>query len=204
MRRHCVLTGIGRDRHGLAEEVSEFIVERGGSVDVSYMVNLNGYFAFVVLIAGSETAAAAITSDMHLLEARSSVQTRAVLVDRLPTETGDNILYRLTGSSLDQAGLVHNVADALRQLEINIETMETRTEQSPFTGTTIFSMNLLIAAPAEVALTELHRELGRTCDPLNIDWLLTEALPDDRESLPCEESKRPPWPYTDHGWGPSN
>ena len=42
--RHAVLTAIGDDRPGLVAEVTRYVLERGGNLEDSRMVNLHGQF----------------------------------------------------------------------------------------------------------------------------------------------------------------
>jgi glycine cleavage system transcriptional repressor len=49
VNRNIVLTAIGADRPGLVEEVSEFVLARGGSIEDSRMANLQGQFAIITL-----------------------------------------------------------------------------------------------------------------------------------------------------------
>ena len=80
--------------------------------------------------------------------------------------------YRLTGRALDQSGLVHQVANLLRSLNVNIESMETELEAAPVTGAPIFVMNLVIAVPHDTPIQKLRDEVAAVCDSLNIDWRL--------------------------------
>ena len=80
--------------------------------------------------------------------------------------------YRLTGRALDQSGLVHQVANLLRSLNVNIESMETELEAAPITGAPIFAMDLVIAVPQDTPVQKLRDELAAMCDSLNIDWQL--------------------------------
>ena len=68
--------------------------------------------------------------------------------------------------------MVHQVANVLRSLDVNIESMETTLEAAPVTGTPVFAMDLVIAVPSETPIQKLRDELGRVCDSLNIDWQL--------------------------------
>ncbi len=56
MDHHAVLTAIGADRPGLVDEVSAYVLERGGNLEDSRMVNLHGQFAMMLLVSGDEDA----------------------------------------------------------------------------------------------------------------------------------------------------
>jgi glycine cleavage system transcriptional repressor len=80
--------------------------------------------------------------------------------------------FRLTGRALDEPGLVHQVANLLRSLDVNIESMETTLKAAPITAAPIFAMELIVAVPVDTPLPRLRDELARVCDSLNIDWHL--------------------------------
>src|SRR6185437_14174651 len=80
MTPRVVLTAIGDDRPGLVEEVSGFVLERGGSIEESRMLNLHGQFAIAVLLAGSRDALAAIEQEQGELEQTTSLHVRVTAV----------------------------------------------------------------------------------------------------------------------------
>jgi glycine cleavage system transcriptional repressor len=182
MNTRCVLTGVGTDRPGLVEEVSEFIFLRGGSIETSRMVNLSGCFAIAILIAGTEATPGSLESDLHLLHSSTGIQAQMTVVDSDAGGTEATTPYRFTGRALDQPGLVHEIANALRDLNVSIESVETSTEPAPVTGTPTFSMALVIAAPRDLAPSRLRQDLERTCDALNIDGTLTQSVVGSDES----------------------
>ena len=67
---------------------------------------------------------------------------------------------------------MHQVANVLRGLDVNIESMETTLEAAPVTGAPVFAMDLVIAVPSGTPARELRDELASVCEPLNIDWHL--------------------------------
>jgi glycine cleavage system transcriptional repressor len=166
-----VLTAIGRDRPGLVEEVSEFLLERGGSIEESRMANLLGQFAIALLVTGSDEAIARIVADADVLRSETGIDATFTPVDE-PADGAGATRYRLTAEALDQQGLVHRVADALRRLAVNIEAMETTLRAAPVTGSPIFAMSIVLSVPEDVAIEAVRRELGPVCDELNIDWKL--------------------------------
>jgi len=169
-----VLTAIGEDRPGLVEEVSEFVFARGGSIEDSRMANMHGQFAIVMAIAGSPEVLARIADDLAVLREATSIDARLTPAAPPGASPAASLPYRLTGRALDQAGLVHQVANVLRNLDVNIETMETTLETAPVTGAPVFAMDLVIAVPASTQVLRLRDELARVCDSLNIDWQLAQ------------------------------
>jgi glycine cleavage system transcriptional repressor len=169
MSERTVLTAIGEDRPGLVEEVSEFVFARGGNIEDSRMANLHGQFAIVMLIGGTQAAIDRITAELDALNEQTGIQARLTPASRAGGTTTPRLPYRLTGRALDQAGLVHQVANVLRSLDVNIESLETTLERAPVTGAPVFAMDLVIAVPSDTPIQKLRDELARICDALNID-----------------------------------
>ena len=172
MTERTVLTAIGEDRPGLVEEVSEFVFTRGGSIEDSRMANMQGRFAIMMLISGSPEAIDRITSDVDVLSRQTAIHARLTPAPPPRVEAVPRLPYRLSGRALDQTGLVHHVAEVLRDLDVNIESMETTLEAAPVTGAPVFAMDLVLAVPGDTSIQKLRDELGRVCDSLNIDWHL--------------------------------
>jgi glycine cleavage system transcriptional repressor len=172
MTERTVLTAIGDDRPGLVEDVSEFVFTRGGSIEDSRMANMQGQFAIVMLIGGTREAIDRITDDLDALSERTAIHARLTPALRTRIEAAPRLPYRLTGRALDQTGLVHQVANLLRSLDVNIESMETTLEAAPVTGAPVFAMDLVLAVPNDTPVQKLRGELARVCDSLNIDWHL--------------------------------
>jgi glycine cleavage system transcriptional repressor len=166
-----VLTAIGRDRPGLVEEVSEFLLDRGGSIEESRMANLLGQFAIALLVTGSDEAIARIVADADVLRRETGIDATFTPVAE-PAEAAAATRYRLTAEALDQQGLVHRVADALRRLAVNIEALETTLRAAPVTGSPIFAMSIVLSVPEDVAIEAVRRELGPVCEEIDIDWKL--------------------------------
>jgi glycine cleavage system transcriptional repressor len=172
MNQRTVLTAIGEDRPGLVEEVSEFVFARGGSIEDSRMANMQGQFAIVMLIGGTHEAIDRITTDLDALSQQTAIHARLTPALRAGVGAAPRLPYRLTGRALDQTGLVHQVANLLRSLNVNIESMETTLQAAPVTGAPVFAMDLIIALPNDTPIQKLRGELARVCDSLNIDWHL--------------------------------
>jgi glycine cleavage system transcriptional repressor len=167
-----VLTAVGEDRPGLVEEVSEFLFERGCSIEDSRMANLHGQFAMVMLVAGPEEAIDRVSAEVDALTAGAGVHARLTAVTADATPSSPSLACRFAGRGLDQPGLVHRVAEVFRGFDANIETMETTLEAAPVTGAPLFEMSAVVAVPASASMDALREELGRVCDSINVDWEL--------------------------------
>jgi glycine cleavage system transcriptional repressor len=165
VNRHIVLTAIGQDRPGLVEEVSEFVLAHGGSIEDSRMANLQGQFAIMVLIGAAQEAIDRIRADLDALTSQTRVHAQVTEAVTAGVRIASRLPFRLTGRALDQPGLVHVVANLLRSLNVNIESMDTTLEAAPITAAPVFAMDLIIAVPTDTPVPKLRDELTRVCDP---------------------------------------
>jgi glycine cleavage system transcriptional repressor len=137
------------------------------------MVNLRGQFAMMVLISGADAAVRKVEAELDALaqNSRLHAEIRPAEAEKAPA-TRDAIPYRLTATTIDQQGLVHRIAHVLRELGVNIESLDTRLGAAPYTGAPLFEMELVVSIPRAAPLSTLRERLGKLCDELNIDWQL--------------------------------
>ena len=83
--------------------------------------------------------------------------------------------YLLKAVGMDHAGIVHNIAHLLAEMDINVEAAETSTSHSPETGTPIFSMNMRLAVPANLHAGQIREQLAKLGEELNVDITIEPA-----------------------------
>ncbi len=173
---HSILTAVGTDRPGLVDEVSRFIFDRGGNIEDSRMVNLRGQFAIMLLVAGDEPALDRVRGDIGQLAQGSRLHVELRPTQETPAARAASAMpYRLVATAIDQPGLVHRVSHALREMQVNIESLDTHLTPAPYTGAPLFEMELILAVPRGTAISQLRQRLAGVCDEMNIDWELRPA-----------------------------
>jgi glycine cleavage system transcriptional repressor len=173
---HAILTAIGNDRPGLVDEVSQFIFDAGGNIEDSRMVNLRGQFAMMVLFSASDERIEQSRSGLSSLHAKTQLQAELRPAGASAAPAPDRARpYRLTATAIDQSGLVHRIARALRDLGANIESLDSRLAAAPYTGAPMFEMELMLTLPIRTPIARLRETLGKLCDELNVDWQLEPA-----------------------------
>ena len=170
-----ILTAIGSDRPGLVDDVSEFIFDRGGNIEDSRMVNLAGHFAVMILVGGTDQAIAKLRQDLAELSAKTSLRSELHEPAARGAMPGPALAFRLTGTALDQPGLVHRMSHLLRGLHVNIESLETHLRPAPYTGAPMFDIEFILSVPRTTPLSQLRQDIAKLCDELNVDWNLDPA-----------------------------
>lgn len=172
MTHHIILSAIGADRPGLVDEVSEYILQRGGNIEDGRMVNLRGQFAIMVLVAGPADALDRLRTDAWQLSQNSGLSVDVHPATAATASSAAAIPYRLTATAIDQPGLVHRFSHLLREMTINIESLDTRLAPAPITGAPLFEMEMILSVPKTSSISKLRDSLATLAEEINIDWQL--------------------------------
>jgi predicted amino acid-binding ACT domain protein len=87
----------------------------------------------------------------------------------------DAIPFRFVATAVDRAGIVHRISHLLRELNVNIESLETRLTAAPYTGAPVFEMESILAVPRSTPVAQVRQQLAAMCDEMNMDWELKPA-----------------------------
>jgi glycine cleavage system transcriptional repressor len=165
---NLILTAVGPDQIGLVERISQFIAQRGCNIEDSKMAVFCGEFALILLISGDASSLHKVANAYNELGALTGLNISV----RKPTAkraASQSLPYRLTASCMDHPGVVHQLSGLLSQLNINIESMETKTYLAPVSGTPIFRMEALLSVPPTLNIGGLRQQLDEIERQANID-----------------------------------
>ena len=83
----------------------------------------------------------------------------------------------------DHEGIIHQIAQGLSQRGINIESMDTGTDEAPVSGTPLFSMSGVVLVPPHLAEDDWIGALAEAGDKANVDIEVVRRrlAADDRE-----------------------
>ncbi len=170
MTSFAVLTALGADRPGLIDEISSFLSEKNINIEDSRMAVLGGEFAIILLASGEGDLVNILRQDTDKLEALTKLDI-FIKSTISPKERSiePSLPHRISITSLDHPGLVHDVTKFLHQYNINIETMDTHVKNAPISGTPIFNMQCLINVPVKVRLSEIKDGLKELEHRLDVD-----------------------------------
>ena len=167
-REHLVVTAVGPDRVGLVEQISQFLLKEGCNIEDSKMAVFCGEFTIILLVTGKEAALDLVAAALASL----TTQTGLAFTSKHPAarSTAESALpCRLLASCLDHPGVVHQLSAVLSRLGVNIESLETKTEEAAMSGTPIFRLEARLSVPSRVNLHNLRQELDGIGQRENID-----------------------------------
>jgi glycine cleavage system transcriptional repressor len=165
-----ILTAVGPDRPGLVAALSKLVHDAGASLADSRMVNLQGHFALLTQVEGTDAALDVVRAQLQqqratlgmTLEVHSAAEPGAA-------RPAQSVPYRLKTYSMDQPGIVARVTAVLSSHGVNLEELETRLESAPFAGTPLFTLEALISVPGGVSVRRLRDELTALGDAIGCD-----------------------------------
>ena len=166
-----VISAIGENRWGLVDEFSKNIRDSGCNILDSRMAVLGNEFAFISLVSGSWSAIAKIEGVLDRLEdaldlriIRKRTESREPSSDKMP--------YAVEVISIDQPGIVNDIAHFYTVREIDIEDLYSGTYSAIHTGSPMFSLHMTISVPTDNSIATLRGEFYEFCDRLNIDAIM--------------------------------
>lgn len=168
MENLLVITALGEDRPGLIDSLSKAVSDAGCSIVDSRMTVLGGEFAIIKLVSGRWNSLAKLEGQLPPLARELGLELH--LKRTTPTrQPGDLLPYAVDVVSLDQPGIVHQLAHFFSQREINIRDMATNRYNAAHTGTPMFSVHMTLDIPARLHVAVVREEFLDFCDQLNLD-----------------------------------
>ena len=171
MSQLIVLSAIGADRTGVVQDITQVILSCGGNIEESRMTTLGSEFAVLMLVSGNwhtltrlESALEKLTKNGDLAVSIRKTGARASREDRVP--------YAVDVVSLDQQGIVFNLADFFAARDVEIADVSTRRYSAAHTGAPMFALQMAINIPTTVPISLLRDEFLELCDRLNLDAIL--------------------------------
>ena len=168
MNKSLVISALGNDKPGIVNELSKTILDQDGNISDSRMTVLGGEFAMMLLVTGSQECIDNIISKLE--ETGDKLNLTLIAKETHVQDSKQKRLpYLINVVSMDNPGIVHNISDFLSSRNLNIEEIETKNYPAAHTGTTMFSLDMVISVPADSSVKTLRDEFITFCDDLNLD-----------------------------------
>ncbi len=174
MEELLVISALGHDRPGIVNDLSRVILDNSGNIIDSRMSILGGEFAVILLVAVSDPLTTRLEDELQRLG-----QAKNLTISHRRTRSQDaapnRIPYHIEVVAIDHPGIVYQITSYLTNHNINIQDLVTRRYAAPHTGTTMFSIDMRVAIPGDLAIKHFRQEFTNYCDELNLDMIL-EAI----------------------------
>ena len=140
---HIILSVIGPDKPGIVSGISAIVKNHFGNIEHSRMIRLGEYFTIMVLVSINNNN---IQNLKNELNSNPSLQISINELTNKKTNISD-ALYKIFLKGIDNEGIVYKITKELADLDINIEELETKTENAPMSGLNLFSLTAIITHP---------------------------------------------------------
>ena len=175
MGQRFIMTAFGKDRPGIAADVTQILYENGCNLEDTSMTLLAGEFTLILLFtAGSADVEVSLSKACRRLEQEKNISAfLRPLESQKPVESGNFFTRSLHVEGLDQAGIVYNVSRFLANNRINIVDLKSTMKASPESGTAMYMMDIIVQIPEATAMEPLTEGLRAVADELNVDIILS-------------------------------
>ncbi len=171
MSQLIVISAIGKDRTGVVQDLSKVILSCGGNIEESRMTTLGSEFAMLLLVSGNWATLNKLEQGLNKLGDGKDL-TVSIRQTDAKMATGNRMPYAVDIVSLDQQGIVFNLANFFATHDIEIADVATRSYAAAHTGSPMFSVQMAINVPSTVHIAQLREEFMEICDRLNLDAIL--------------------------------
>ena len=160
---HIIISAFGADKPGIVSHLTGTITTHGGNIEESRMMKLGSDFTTMILVSVSAEWTESLTV------ALGGIQGLQISIQKTSPFTMDATIPQceIHLSGADNEGLVHKVAERLAEKGINIEEMETGTENAPISGTILFNMTARVSHP-ELDIPRLDNDMNELADKLGM------------------------------------
>lgn len=171
-----VISAIGPDKIGLAEQVADIVANRNCNIEESKMAVLGGEFAVIVLISGEDTE---VVSLMEMEDELAKMLGMHVEMreTNAPHSAHVGLPYVIESVSMDTPGIVYSLTSVLTRYKVNIEDLETSTTSAPWTGAPMFRMRTRITIPPKVQVATLREEFNQIALEKDLDISIVPDIP---------------------------
>jgi glycine cleavage system transcriptional repressor len=180
MKTYFILSALGKDRPGIAADVSEVIYECGGNIEDSRTSLLRNHFALLLLFSTErEEVTQKLSSGLKRLEWEKKLTvfySPISFEEAYPKVKEETDPFKITTSGVDHAGIVFRVCRLLADRRINIVNMKTHRVLSAESGTSLFEMDIDIEVPRSISEQGLREDLHHLANELVIDLVLKKEM----------------------------
>lgn len=176
MESFLVITALGKDKPGIVDKLMETVVECNCNAIDSRMSVLGGEFAVMLMVSGKWNELTKLEGSLN-----AANESLGLTITCKRTEPGkpasDLMPYSVEVISIDQPGIVHELARFFSARKINIQELNTTQYAAAHTGTPMFALQLTANIPASLHIAGLRDEFLDFCETQNMDATMEPMKP---------------------------
>lgn len=168
MATSIVLTIIGEDRTGIVSSLSGVLAEHGGNWIEGNLNRLAGQFAGVVMATLPDERVADCLVALDDLASQGLTIISHTVLEGLESEPVDGLYLELVGN--DTPGIVREVTEVFRRLDVSLNSIETRIEPASMAGGELFRTRAVVTLPDSISRQDLRAALEEITFDLMVEF----------------------------------
>jgi len=171
-----IMTAFGKDRPGIAADVTEILYENGCNLEDTRMTLLADEFTLILLFTCSDgTIEENLSKECRRLEREKGISAFMRPIESISSRAPSSFFLRtIHVEGLDQAGIVFRISRFLSENKINIVDLKSFAKASPESGTAIYIMDIQVQIPTNTDMEMLSDGLTDVGDDLNVDVAISD------------------------------
>jgi glycine cleavage system transcriptional repressor len=174
MKKHAVLSALGRDRVGVANDMTAALTRRKLEIEDSRWTALKGQFALILQVGGDTGDIASLQRDLTAFGAELGFHLEMEPIE-VAEPHGSELCYLIEGYSTGPSG-VGAVTGLLKRQGINIEELETEASAEPWTSRLTFHLRARIRLPSSRSIDTLTEELRQLKRERDLDVVIKPEM----------------------------
>ncbi len=167
--RSFVLAVTGRDRPGIVSAVTRVLLDHALNLEDAEMAILRGHFAVMLMLdAPTELDEQALRADLDRVRAAVPLDTLSLTEVPSLDAPSTKASHSISVYGADHPGIVHGVAEALADVDVNVVGLSTRVVGED-TGEPLYVMLLEVALPAALDEAALEQLLAGVAEEQGVD-----------------------------------
>ena len=168
MQNYLVVSVLGADKPGIANELTTIAAEHNCNIVDSRMAVLGGEFAVIMMLSGSWSSIAKFEKALAAIEQKLGLLT-LIKHTELPKNKSNLMPYGIQVVALDTAGIIKEISTFFSNQSINIENLYTDSYKAPHTAAPMLILNMTVNIPVSMHIADLRDRFILFCDDLNLD-----------------------------------
>lgn len=165
-----VITLFAKDRPGIVRTLSTTVLEHKGNWLESSLSRLCGQFTGIVHIEVTDENRQALLAALSALDDQGiqvTAQDSASIATDDETVNGIQIMIEAN----DRPGIVNEIADALAEANVNVDSIDTECESASMAGYNLFRAHLFLALPEDMSEVDIEAVLEGVSDDVMVSIL---------------------------------
>ena len=177
MNKYMILCAVGKNRLGIVDDVTTFLLEKNTNIEDSSMITLGGRFSIMCLFSCSSEALENVKDGLENLIKLGLTTALYEAENPELIKSEDRITFTLDVISMDYPGIVQKIVHILKEHNVCINSLDTQTGATPHSGAPLFDLKLKADIPASQTIDRIREELNNIASDLNLDMtLITDSI----------------------------